>query len=205
VRDVTRSNRQNSGSGSDCGGRLGPYTKTGKPDLRNFKVDYYSLQTNDLLILASDGVHDNLDPQMLGKRPRDLQLDAKSWAELPPKEGYEAKTCFQETKLAELINGCSRTPKDVCDTIAQYCDRVTAAGREFMESHPTLELPEDYVTFPGKMDHTSVVCIKVESTGLATAQLLRHAFRKKETFTGQITKEDLDRITFRPNSQRVPF
>merc|ERR1712137_1281297 len=203
VRDITRTNRQTCLSANDCGGRLGPYTRDGAPDMRNFRVNYCSLYTEDLLILVTDGVHDNLDPELLGKTPRECGLDVDQWEHVDMNDTRRAKIAFQEAKMIELIEKSKRTPQSVCDTLVEYCREVTRAGRLFMEKHPEQELPEDYVTYPGKMDHTSIICLKIDSPGLACAQLLRHAFMKKETAVtsspDQMTTSDLDRSAFRPD------
>jgi hypothetical protein len=38
----------------------------GHPDLRNLALFHITVREDDLLILLTDGVHDNLDPQQLG-------------------------------------------------------------------------------------------------------------------------------------------
>ena len=35
------------------------------PDLRNLSLYYHEFEEGDLLLLMSDGVHDNLDPEVL--------------------------------------------------------------------------------------------------------------------------------------------
>ena len=72
VTDITSSNRTDSESAADCGGRLGPCDRDGKPDLRNLFVGSATVRRNDLILIVSDGVHDNLDPELLGKHPRDI-------------------------------------------------------------------------------------------------------------------------------------
>lgn len=45
----------------DPGGRLGPQiSPDGEPDLRNFRVDCWMCDENDLIAIVSDGVHDNI-------------------------------------------------------------------------------------------------------------------------------------------------
>ena len=51
---------------SDCGGRIGPYIEGG-PDLRNLEVFMSPCIEGDIIFICTDGVHDNFDPQMLGK------------------------------------------------------------------------------------------------------------------------------------------
>ena len=50
---------------TDPGGRLGPYQgREQKPDLRNLCCYYHPCEPGDLLIIVSDGVYDNLDPEV---------------------------------------------------------------------------------------------------------------------------------------------
>lgn len=55
---------------TDPGGRLGPYLGQGAPDLRNLRLYFSACEQHDMVMIVSDGVHDNFDPQTLGKTPR---------------------------------------------------------------------------------------------------------------------------------------
>ena len=72
--DVTNNHRFNTDL-SDPGGRIGPADEQGNPDLRNLKFVYCLCEPNDTLILMTDGCHDNLDPQIAGKLPNELNWD----------------------------------------------------------------------------------------------------------------------------------
>lgn len=77
-------------------GRLGPYRKT-QPDLRNFSGYFTYLDRGDFIMMCSDGVYDNLDPQTNGvvctanfeptsqlQSPKSLGLpDVELWTDLP--------------------------------------------------------------------------------------------------------------------------
>jgi hypothetical protein len=39
--------------------------------------------------------------------------------------------------------------------------QLTAPSREFFLNNPGRRLPRDYKLFPGKMDHTTCLCIKI--------------------------------------------
>lgn len=109
---------QNVYDARDPGGRLGPYVGDGEPDLRNlflyFRqcevcVDYgyriHFFQENDVILIISDGVHDNLDPQTLGKFPADAGPEYakyKDWKDFPSESELErAKT---EYMMRFLVN-----------------------------------------------------------------------------------------------------
>ena len=58
----------------------------------------------DLIICASDGVHDNMDPEVLGHVPRDLGIDADCWNDAPGDGVRAAKQEFTEATIARLAN-----------------------------------------------------------------------------------------------------
>jgi hypothetical protein len=70
MHDITWSNRSISINATDPGGRLGPQAlKRGlvdsRPDTRNLNIYYTFCDANDVIIVASDGIHDNFDPEVL--------------------------------------------------------------------------------------------------------------------------------------------
>lgn len=71
LRDVTAGNRAGSNSPVDPGGSLTPDTH----DLRNLGAYYTTCSKEDIVVMVSDGVHDNFDPQQLGFTPKELQID----------------------------------------------------------------------------------------------------------------------------------
>lgn len=64
ARDLTYGNRANARNAKDTGGRLGPYVDGGQPDLRNLKSFFWPLKTGDMFFVVSDGVYDNMDPEV---------------------------------------------------------------------------------------------------------------------------------------------
>ena len=76
LRDVTAGNRAGSNSPVDPGGSLAADSH----DLRNLGVYYTTCSKDDILLLMSDGVHDNFDPQQLGFTPQELKLDVRHLA-----------------------------------------------------------------------------------------------------------------------------
>lgn len=169
VIDVTQGNRRNLTNPSDPGGRLGPYLENGSPDLRNLKIYFVECVPNDLLILVSDGVHDNLDPQHLGKEPKDFNIGSESWEEAEkefPVESERAKNNFRKEIVRELISSVDKndgvpSPKLLAEKVLDHCKTVTEMGRVWMQENPTKRLPPDYIRYPGKMDHSSCVVLRV--------------------------------------------
>lgn len=177
ITDITQGNRQNTYDPRDCGGRLGPHLDEGKPDLRNLNLFCAPCMDGDLIIIVTDGVHDNLDPQHLGKVPKDLpkefNLTGDKWDEVDAAKATYAKTSYTTELLQSLLATSSSTsssqdevpptptPKEVADIITAHCIQVTQKSRDYMESNQGKRLPEDYVQFPGKMDHTTCLCFRV--------------------------------------------
>jgi len=138
-----------------------------------------------LILVLSDGVHDNLDPQTLGKLPKDSgnrYSSIDNWrAFATEKEAQECKDQFMKKFLInELILGGESderlrakvfsppkseepyvSPTPITGRIMKHCMSVTGSGREWMEQNPKEKLPMDYVLFPGKMDHATAVVIRV--------------------------------------------
>ena len=163
ITDITESGRSAVLNAKDCGGRIGPYFHTGQPDLRNLDISVTQLYEGDMLILCSDGVHDNLDPIQLGLHPSDLDLEGEKWDDIDPSILHEAQTRFRCEFLQSRIFGnlTKPSPVVVCSRIINHCVELTTAAREFLEREPESILPTDYQKYPGKMDHTSCLAISV--------------------------------------------
>lgn len=169
VIDVTAGNRNNVVDGRDPGGRLGPYVGHGWPDLRNLRLYFAPCEADDIVLVMSDGVHDNLDPQTLGKVPGDLNIPTLSWGtwdEIPHDTLLKIKSDYMRGLLAELIfEREEASPSSITDRLINHCLEVTRKAREFMESNPNKKQPTDYIEFPGKMDHTTLVTFIVGHKG----------------------------------------
>eukprot|EP01103_Thecamoeba_quadrilineata_P007817 TRINITY_DN17638_c0_g1_i1.p1 TRINITY_DN17638_c0_g1~~TRINITY_DN17638_c0_g1_i1.p1 ORF type:complete len:567 (-),score=90.88 TRINITY_DN17638_c0_g1_i1:119-1567(-) len=185
VTDITHKNRENALDASDCGGRLGNCVD-GQPDLRNLQVYCHLCDEGDILFVTTDGIHDNCDPQLLGKKPSELSLADAQWKDLTDMDAVHiAKTKYREKLLTEIINNIVvRRPEDVnvndtnshvspisvVHNVIEHCIRTTKESRNLMETRPEETLPEDYCLYPGKMDHTSVACIQVTRSYAACAK-----------------------------------
>eukprot|EP01133_Synstelium_polycarpum_P007850 gene7850-9212_t len=158
--DVTNGNRCNLSDTRDPGGRLGPYVGQGWPDLRNLKLYFTFCEENDIALIVSDGVHDNLDPIMLGKLPSELNINAKGWEDLHHEDLLRAKTSYMKKLLEDIVfNGGQTNPTDITQKIIEHCSNVTRSARDFMEKFPNKKQPNDYREYPGKMDHTTFCVI----------------------------------------------
>lgn len=127
----------------------------------------------------SDGVHDNLDPMSLGKLPKDLGFTAATdWKEVPDREKEVAKDAFMLRQFAELI-GTPANAKASTVALVKHALSVTQSSRyaprrdapphradcgscrDFMKANPKSKLPSNYQLYPGKMDHTSCIGLRV--------------------------------------------
>jgi hypothetical protein len=169
ITDITESNRTNLTDPSDPGGRLGPHLPGGNPDLRNLRVYMEACDAGDLIFMCSDGVHDNFDPQHLGDKPEDWQLNYPTWEEASDKAFEQTqlvKAAFRQNHLKRVIfEGLSReavpTPQRLVCNLVEFSYQTTASSRKWMCEHPKQKLPTDFVLYPGKLDHCSCVCFRV--------------------------------------------
>ncbi|GAM23843.1 hypothetical protein SAMD00019534_070180 [Acytostelium subglobosum LB1] len=163
--DITKNNRGNVDDAKDPGGRLGPYVDNGQPDLRNLCLHFLPCQENDIIILMSDGVHDNLDPQSIGVTPRELQLPHDNWSDMEFEKIQESKSKYMQEFLKKKIRGLQvddpLSAKLVVDRLIDHVVETTRSSRDFMVNSPSKPLPDDLKAYPGKMDHSTCVAFKV--------------------------------------------
>jgi len=159
VTDITFGSSQNV-SDKDCGGRLGPFINGRDPDLRNRACYFSPCRNGDFIIITSDGVHDNLDPENLGKCPRDLGYNEDKWENVPKEESVKIKSQFACSLLVKCLEKCS-TSSMIGEKLIEYARNVTKNTREFLEQNPMTREPDNLKDYPGKMDHTSCICFSV--------------------------------------------
>jgi hypothetical protein len=164
VVDITHGNRNPSQEITDCGGRLGPHLRGGLPDLRNLACYFWPCKEGDVLLLVTDGVHDNFNPQIMGKLPSDLGLVVPNneWKHVDSEEANRIKTRFQLDTLAALLNrNKEKTPFFFTHSLIQHCFKLTHKARNYMEKNPTKAEPNDHTEYPGKMDHATCIAYRV--------------------------------------------
>lgn len=142
-------------------------------------------EEDDIILCVSDGVHDNLDPQILGISPKDVDSTLygkfNDWKSFSNDDEIEKVKTHHMQKLMsdELICGGEEerkmrqkifahtdeespiSPESITNRIMKHCLSVTGKGREWMEQNPKEKLPMDYSSFPGKMDHATAVVVRV--------------------------------------------
>lgn len=169
--DLNMNARSNVSDAKDPGGRIGPFIKQELPDLRNLKIGYCICEEGDLVILTSDGVTDNLDPEYQAVKPSECGMPGiDSWEAISKDQVEFAIKCKAEwrcTKMCQVIDafaaeqGVAVCPEVVVHSLIGYCISLTRPSRDWLESTMTGQLPCDYVVFPGKQDHTTCVCIRI--------------------------------------------
>jgi len=178
--DITVGNRMNITDARDPGGRLGPHHKKGDPDLRNLELYWIGCNEGDMVLVVSDGVHDNLDPQCLGYEPSEFGLNVKAWDEIPIADCTKTKTKFMNEYITKIILGADKednediigfnagpntkriiSPALASKRLIRHCQDITQKSRVWMEQNPQEALEHDYKKFPGKLDHTTVVACTV--------------------------------------------
>jgi len=200
--DLCEHNRFDMEDCKDPGGYLGCSNENQQPDLRNLSFHSVTCAKGDFILLVTDGVHDNFDPQFLGKNPSDLGVDSEddTWSTVKDRMlASKAKESFQISLLRSVIRTHAEDESSIEPTIADqgegesvsmslnkshrhrrrhskrltvkkivsrllsYVKRTTKSTRQWMEMNPTQKQPNDFVTFPGKMDHATVLAFEIGS------------------------------------------
>mmetsp|Transcript_46605 Transcript_46605/g.117355 ORF Transcript_46605/g.117355 Transcript_46605/m.117355 type:complete len:817 (-) Transcript_46605:7-2457(-) len=167
MEDLTFGNRGGADA-KDPGGRLGPYLKGGRPDLRNLKLFFSLCQPDDIILLVSDGVHDNLDPQTLGKSPDELGLLCTKWEDLPAEEANVRRQRWATDFMQKMLGQTRPEPESFTNVLVEHSLQVNQRSRKFMLDYPSRRLPSDFKEFPGKMDHTTCMAFRVGCAGNST-------------------------------------
>eukprot|EP01105_Mastigella_eilhardi_P016174 TRINITY_DN36_c0_g2_i1.p1 TRINITY_DN36_c0_g2~~TRINITY_DN36_c0_g2_i1.p1 ORF type:complete len:438 (+),score=105.24 TRINITY_DN36_c0_g2_i1:77-1390(+) len=148
----------------DPGGRLGPYTSAGVPDLRNLSLHYVTAKEGDMIILATDGVYDNLDPASLGYDCKDVGLGDRQWKDVPREELAQAKATFLRKYVKGLLKGKEPSPETIVNVLIENAISVTEKVRAYMETTGKKQ-PANTKMYPGKMDHTTAIAFRIGHHG----------------------------------------
>eukprot|EP00012_Vannella_robusta_P010305 CAMPEP_0206206828 /NCGR_PEP_ID=MMETSP0166-20121206/15219_1 /ASSEMBLY_ACC=CAM_ASM_000260 /TAXON_ID=95228 /ORGANISM="Vannella robusta, Strain DIVA3 518/3/11/1/6" /LENGTH=716 /DNA_ID=CAMNT_0053627455 /DNA_START=955 /DNA_END=3105 /DNA_ORIENTATION=+ len=179
VIEISIGNRTSSTDASDPGGRLGA---NGKPDLRNLELFCFPCRENDILIVCSDGVFDNLDPQPQGILPRDLGINVDDWEDekLDPRVTEllfsKFRLQFLKTLLFEDDPHSKRlSTRYIVQKLLYNSLITTRSSRKYMRENPGQRLPSNYEMYPGKMDHTTALAVTVGSIAQQEVNEMDHS------------------------------
>ena len=180
VVEISIGNRTMDTDATDPGGRLGVAGPSGRPDLRNLELFSFACKEDDILIVCSDGIFDNLDPKPQGILPRDLGINCESWEDdnLDPHITEVLFTKFRIQFLKDLLFSGELVSEQISarlivQKLIYSSLNTTRTSRRFLRNNPGSPLPTDYELFPGKMDHSTCLAVKVGS-------VLREDMSKKE-------------------------
>mmetsp|Transcript_3052 Transcript_3052/g.4142 ORF Transcript_3052/g.4142 Transcript_3052/m.4142 type:complete len:733 (-) Transcript_3052:739-2937(-) len=178
VTDITAGNRLDINDMRDPGGRLGPYVEKGEPDLRNLNAGFALCSDNDIIIIVSDGVHDNIDPEVMGLLPSQVgmtNLATDAWSAVEDKKAEERiraefslrflenlieQALSEQEKMSLNNQNTKSNVVSIVEKLTSHSYDLTKKGREFMEKYEK-RLPDDHVAYPGKMDHCTAVALRV--------------------------------------------
>lgn len=195
--DMTVESKRTARDKTDPGGRLGPY-ENNAADVRNLTLSTIGIWPGDYICLVSDGVHDNLDPETLGKSLEfsirrnadlakellDLKVDKETediiippeyednvgWEKIALLNGELLKTEYREYSMARfMVDNAISNPAQLVDILFEHCKKTTKAARDYMEANANQRHPPDYVEFPGKMDHTSAIVYRLPTASSSQA------------------------------------
>mmetsp|Transcript_32822 Transcript_32822/g.82380 ORF Transcript_32822/g.82380 Transcript_32822/m.82380 type:complete len:865 (+) Transcript_32822:335-2929(+) len=157
VIDLSKGMRPSGISESDPGGWIGGGVK---PNMKNLRLLLGFLSEGDVVLLMTDGVHDNLNPLLLGEAACDYGLE--SWDELALPDSSYTMDALKEAKLLALLReDRPQSPAQITGMLMSHCQRTTEPSQRFLAEKPDQPLPTDYAAYPGKMDHSTCVCYVV--------------------------------------------
>ncbi|KAL7721677.1 PPM-type phosphatase domain-containing protein [Entamoeba marina] len=139
---------------SSMDGRIGKNSNCLMPELKISSLNGFKCCSNDVITLMSDGLADNLDPMIIGVDPKQLSLSNwKVETALLKREEYVLNTLSTCYKESSCLN-------DYIEHLTSECVENTKPVREFVQNNKG-RLPDDPTKVPGKVDHVSVVSIRV--------------------------------------------
>jgi hypothetical protein len=194
VLDVTVESKKDVKDRCDPGGRIGPYLDgnpdtrnliiTTTPVYPGDKICIVSDGVHDNLDPETLGLplefsirrNPSLAQHILNLTPKESEtttiefeipahyIDNKAWEALPLNQGELFKTEYREFLISKFIRDGADTPAKLVAKLFDHCSETTKASRQYMEQNPSHVHPPDYVTYPGKMDHTTCIIYTVPGT-----------------------------------------
>jgi hypothetical protein len=156
VVEITQNAQRN--DARDPGGRLGPF-QNGDPDLRNLDAFSSSCNHGDIIIMLTDGVYENFDPEVRGLRPRDLPgLVGDLWNAVDQDAAANAKNAFRNNLIAQMCE--SNDVTGIGNALVEHVRGITHEIRTHLEAHPELHVAQDYFELAGKMDHCTALVFR---------------------------------------------
>ncbi|PRP88933.1 hypothetical protein PROFUN_00401 [Planoprotostelium fungivorum] len=160
--EITKGNR-GSMNVRDPGGSIG----SDIPDLRNLVIHTVLCDEGDLIVLLSDGVHDNLTPKSAGLHPSDVNIQAldDDWQNVASDEFISS---YMEQKLMSIVDPTHDRPLDVngCTRgLVEFSRDLTRELSELYGRPGRFDPKYDWRRYPGKVDHTTCLTFRVGLRG----------------------------------------
>ena len=133
------------------GGRIGP-SLGNNPDLRNMQIIFQKVEVGDLIMVCSDGIHDNFDPQFIGLTPHDVDQslpEETTWKSLKQEVFIKMKNNFICEKMKNFLSS-SNNLEEISGKIIEQCFETTKNSRKWLNENKTGILPSIYTEYPGK-------------------------------------------------------
>lgn len=100
------------------------------PDDRNIAAFWLPVEEGDIIVCMSDGVHDNLDPEIQGLSPSDFDLQFSDWDEMPSAWAIELKKLYLSYFVQDLLGDIlPLTPQYIKNTLIDFCKTLTETSR----------------------------------------------------------------------------
>jgi len=152
-------------SRNDTGGRLGPYVVDPQEDdmvsdVRNMAVYFVPINEGDIIVLTTQGIHSNMDPEYLGKTPMDFKIESQDWEGVPSNILHSIKSKSQSEIIKSLSKG-KASPTSLAQSLVSHAWEITAKTRSYVENNADKKLPSPSSKFPGKLDHATCICFAV--------------------------------------------
>ncbi|GAB1218748.1 hypothetical protein ENUP19_0003G0035 [Entamoeba nuttalli] len=153
--DLTYGSRLHAIGSNDPGGRIGIQGTNKRMDIRNAMVYHKILKWNDIIMVCSDGIHDNLEPQTRGFSPNEIQpeLGDIKWFKLKKEQIEEINRNYSLKFISEVAShavSVHQFHKMMMDAIIG----VIVDRKKYMEDHPNNAVPN---VFSGKLDHATLL------------------------------------------------
>lgn len=156
--DLTFGSRLKAINPNDPGGRIGFQKRPSRLiDMRNSVIFHKEMKWDDMIMVCSDGVHDNLEPKTRGYKPVEVDpnLGDIKWFKLKPNQIEEMNKDFSLKLISEIAShsvSVHQFHKIMMDAVVG----VLGDRKKFMQDHPDEAVPE---VFSGKLDHaTLLIC-----------------------------------------------
>ena len=138
-------------------GRLGP-ADSDMFDLSNFSCGINFCMTGESLILMSDGISDNFDPNVLGKSPLDYGINKPVWDETIPEHKKKRNEIFYSF-VREMYTDPS--PLKLTLNVYNFIVDKTSGTRQQKIDNQLGKYGFNIV--PGKMDHSTLSTIVISN------------------------------------------